>query len=135
MVDEEEGPLIFTIVENHFLNIERLKSRRITSHRPSLIPLVRRASLVKELLEEKLTSPTLESRKTSFEQSDDLPKSGLISPKNSRRLSLQQALDLSADILKEVKNSEEYQKKLIECERKSFDLAPEVEGRIKIVKF
>ena len=52
LIDEEEGPLLFAIVENHFANVEMIASHAQlpTSHRPSLVPQYVKNGLIKDLM-------------------------------------------------------------------------------------
>lgn len=137
LIDEEEGPLLFSIIENHFVNIEKLKKnpKLLESHhphRPSLFPLVKRNSLIRDFIvlnhSNEDNKSLNENRKLSLQpQNYNRRTRCSIQP---RKLSLQQTLNVDQESLNKIKKSSEYIKKVKEYEENSLKLCPKVEGRI-----
>lgn len=157
LIDEEEGPLLFAIVENHFANVEMIanhKKKLPTSHRPSLVAHYVKENLIKDLLlsdmiangdnnsNEEMDEHIADIRKFSMQPSKQMSPN--LSPYDKRhskspvykerKLSLQQSLNLSQDCLQRIKKSDAYIKLLNEYEKKSLMLCPEVEGRIICIR-
>ena len=150
LIDEEDGPLLFAIVENHFEGVEMMSKHANlnTHHRPSLVPQYIRSSLIKDIMfsdhspaanGKDVNSNDLTfdfNRKLSLQQGlTTLTPNRLRLPQiRERKLSLQQSLNLSQEAMTRIKNSDEYIKKLTEYEKKSLKLCPELEGRIVCIK-
>ncbi len=49
IIDDENGPQLIVIVENHFKTIQKLKEHQHANHRPSLVPLAKRDKLLTKL--------------------------------------------------------------------------------------
>ena len=162
LIDEEEGPLLFTIVENHFANVEMIANKKMklpTSHRPSLVAHYVKENLIKDLLLGDMVAGVGDDNNSnnSNDEFDEhiadfrkfsVQNSNYTSPNTSpfnkihskspvlkeRKLSLQQSLNLSQECLQRIKKSDTYIKLINEYEKKSLKLCPEVEGRIVCIK-
>lgn len=133
-IDDEEGPLIFSLIQNHFFNIQKIKSLPADSiRRPSLVPIVRKTSIIREII---LNSSTVSSSLSENEISsnEELTFGSPRPRRESRKLSLQQALNLSKDSLINLKKSDAYMRKLSIYEEKSIKLSPTIDGRILCIK-
>ncbi|CAF0987732.1 unnamed protein product [Brachionus calyciflorus] len=134
LMDDEEGPLIFSLVENNFVNIQKLKSLPVGStRRPSFVPLVRKTSIIKELML-KASSNTSSFTDVNEPHLDEINYNSMRQRRESRNLSLQQALHLSKDALNNIKSSDSYLRKLSFYEEKSLKCCPIVDGRIICIK-
>jgi hypothetical protein len=154
-IDEEEAPVLFAVIVNHFEKINKMKEAAVDNSpapsaflnkRPSLIPVARRNTLIKELLQ---NNNELPSRSTSNDvnQPDSLDDSSEVSYEvgaiplsgrkmsnrgsSSRKMSLQQVLGLPKEKLNSVKKSEEFMRLIARLEEKALQLAPKLDGRIK----
>ncbi len=109
LIDEEEGPLLFAIVENHFTNVKMISNHNIpANHRPSLVPHYVKESLIKDILLTEAESNNndnendtffsdenefLDFRKFSLQQQKQ--KFPLFSPNNSSTMSPPNSLNHS----------------------------------------
>ncbi len=120
--------------------------------RPSLIPVARRNTLIKELLKSNNELPPTsisndhnltedqEDRVDDFNSEEALGalRSRKMSKRGSscrkmslRKMSLQQELGLPKEKLNNVKKSEEFMRLIAPLEEKAMKLAPKLDGRIK----
>lgn len=100
-----------------------------------MVSIVRKSSIIKELLVNKITSNQNDcDENTADEQHNMEINSTISSRRSSRKLSLQQSLNLSKEEYSSIKNSDAYLAKLSEYEEKSLRLCPKVEGRIVCIK-
>ena len=153
LIDDEEGPLLFAIVENHFEGVELMKKHPVmppNHHRPSLVPQFFREKLIKDIMLSDKTPPKKPvrdinsnyskmidaNRKLSLQQGlTTLTPNRLLLPQiKERKLSLQQSLNLTPEAMHRIKKSDEYITKLTEGEKKSLKVCPEIEGRIVCIK-
>lgn len=114
--------------------------------RPSLVPIAKRNSIITDLLfkTKHIESRPLESVKDEVQLDTTSPlKSNsdkavglrrMSKMQDSRKLSLQQSLNLSQNVLNKIKKSDAYIKKINEFEQVSLKVAPKVEGRIVCIK-
>ena len=133
-IDEEEGPLIFSLIQNHLFNIQKIKSLPTDSiRRPSLVPIVRKTSIIRDII---LNSSTVSSSLSENEISSSEEQTfGSPRPRReSRKLSLQQTLNLSKDALTNLKKSDAYMRKMSVYEEKSIKLCPVVDERIVCIR-
>jgi hypothetical protein len=128
-IDSEEGPLFFTIVENHFKNIKRLRSKNqpLVRRRPSIVPIVRRNSLIKDICFSNEFSKLGLADKGDSQYNYSHSRKSYIEP---RKLSLQQSLNLPQSFLNTIKKSDYYLKMISEYEEEALKLEPKLEGRI-----
>ncbi len=101
LLDDENGPQLIVIVENHFKTIQKIKEHHQTSthHRPSLVPLAKRNKLLTKL--EKVSDGL------HYDQDEE-----------------------EEHFKNHIKESNEYKLKMHEYEVKSMMLKPIVENRI-----
>jgi hypothetical protein len=172
-IDDEEGPLLFSLVEQHFEKVQKLKTESNSTinqnsvttstactnqkttntsnppfRRPSLIPIVKRNTVIKELLEESNSLIHLEDASAaetksnntdeirSIESDDESFKYRLArrTLSGSRKLSLQQSLNIPREVINNVKSSEAFLKRILPIEEESIKLCPRIHGRIRLVK-
>lgn len=137
IVDEENGPQLITLIENHFKTIQQVRDHTSLLHRPSLVSLAQRNRLLFEL-----------SRKPSLTISDQqhLNHHHLAhQTHHHHHLSFHTAAslitrtlhdyhhvvqNLTHDDILHIKESDEYKTKMHEYEEKTMALKPVVEGRI-----
>lgn len=145
-IDDEEGPLLFTLVETHFENIKKLKTIpniSLKSKRPSIVPIVKRNSIIKELLirnkqiDPKCVSPKLlKAEEESNYSSGARARAGskFVNRRESRKLSLQQSLNIPSNVLSNLKKTDQYMKALYVAEADPLKVCPKVENRIICIK-
>ena len=119
-----------------------VSSTRTPSHRrPSIVPLVKRNSLIKEIISN--TFETIPDNAPGSPASLSSINSDEFSPSSSyqrrgssfmRKMSLQQTLNMPKEIINTVKKSDVFLKRISIIEEESIKLSPKVEGRIRIIK-
>ena len=147
IIDEENGPQLINLVENHFKTIEQIQNHEHLAHRPSIVSLAKRNKLIVELSKQKnftfhnghdhqhttttttpsTTTTSTSSHHISFHSAAVFITRTLTDYHNAvlRALTHEQIL--------EIKESDEYKLKMQEYEVKSLSLHPVVDNRIHCV--
>ena len=130
---------MFSLVHNHFENIKKVKELPFdATKRPSLVPIVRKSSIIKDLLSKKSSSSSVYGNLSENDISSTEELSININStrvrRESRKLSLKQSLNLTKESLTNIKKSDAYIRKLSEYEDKTIKLNPKIEGRIICIK-
>lgn len=134
LIEEENIPVLYNLVENHFKTVAKLKQNRtLQKFRSSLVPLVVVNRLINNLSEDpnilpedlkSTESPAVNHQKLNFANAAYLI---------SRVLSHKQKI-LSRKQRMHIKQSEKYKEKMNEYEERSLMLAPQVENRIICIR-
>jgi hypothetical protein len=123
---------------NHFENLQKLKSMpraSVSFRRPSLVPITKRNSIIKDLL--------IKNRKINLNENDEQMESKFAQLDikrrfsklpESRKLSLQQSLHLPQQVLTNIKKTDDYINKLSELEEITLRVCPKIEKRIICIK-
>lgn len=124
-IDEENIPVLVSLVENHFKTIQNLKTNHFRERlRSSIVPLFLVNRLINRLSEDpnilKNESPTETPTKLNFHNAAFLITKVL--SHKQRTLSKKQRLI--------IKQSDKYTEMMKEYESKSMQLSPQLEGRI-----
>jgi hypothetical protein len=174
-IDEEEAPILSAIVVNHFENIVKLKEAKVTGStttstttilnsratssnnrskslrykRPSLVPMARRNTIIRDLIlnsNDPVTTDSAESEDTAEadnaftaeamatlrqqqqERNQALKRGYSLS---ARKVSVLQTLGVSRERLNSVKKSTEFIKLIVPFEETAIKLCPKVDGRIR----
>jgi len=123
VIDEESGPTLFTIVENHFKAIEQIKANVIPQHRPSLVSINKRNRILEEMLK---TSPAIKQNNISFHTIAKIVMNTIsgYQSHHHRHDSI-----IHNEIIN-IKDSDEFKEKIRKHEERSIRLQPEIENRI-----
>jgi 5'-nucleotidase len=130
LIDEENIPMLYNLVENHFKAINLLKTKTFEKFRSSLVPLVVVDKLVTKLSEdpsvlsdtdgEERTGPSLWLQKLNFHSTAFL-LTKVLSHKKKTLTRMERV---------KIKQCDKYRNAINEYEEKAVQLAPKVEGRI-----
>ncbi|CAF0939692.1 unnamed protein product [Brachionus calyciflorus] len=130
LVEEENIPVLYNLVENHFKTIGILK-RNTSFHkfRSSIVPLV----IVNRLMHKISQDPSVQLEDS--QSPSDTPRINFYNAALivTKVLSHRQKI-LSRKQRSQIKQTEKYKKKMAEYEERSMKLAPKVEGRIICIK-
>jgi hypothetical protein len=146
IIDDENGPQLILIVENHFKTIQHLNELKekqdaqtspLHHHRPSLVPLAKRNKLLTKLGQ----NPNELHFDEKHEHHDSSLKNhhhhlsfhtaaSIISRTLTEYHHITHPTHLSHDDIMHIKESTEYKTKMHEYEERSMQLKPIVEGRI-----
>lgn len=140
IIDEENGPQLINLVENHFKTIQQIKNNESHSHRTSIVSLAKRNKLIVELSKLK----NLKFQNGHDAENNQMP------PSKHHHVSFHSAAvfitrtlseyhnavlrALTHEQIIEIKESEEYKLKMQEFEIKSLSLHPVVDKRILRLK-
>ena len=135
IIDEENGPQLINLMENHFKTINQIQNHESTSHRPSIVSLAQRNKLIVELSKQK----NLKIEKGVDHSNQNNHHHHHISFHSAAVFITRTLSDyhnavlrlLTHDQIAHVKESEEYKSKMQEFEEKSMALAPAIDNRIK----
>jgi 5'-nucleotidase len=129
LIDDENGPELFTIVENHFKTIEQLKSNQNLLHRPSLVPLAKRNYILNELMQKHM--------KTDLNNNNNNEINNNLSSNSKPKISFHTAskvitscLKAQKDVIHKIKESDEFKSRIQNYEKESLLLKPICENRI-----
>ncbi len=134
IIDEESGPQLITLIENHFKTIEQIKAHEEPAHRPSIVSLAKRNKLIVELSKE----PNLKISNNHAHHHHLHHHHHHISFHTAAAFITRTLTDyhnavirlLTHDQITHIKDSHEYKSRMQEFEEKSMSLNPVVEGRI-----
>jgi hypothetical protein len=140
IIDEENGPQLINLVENHFKTIQQIKNNESHAHRTSIVSLAKRNKLIVELSKQK----NLKFQNGHDAENNQMP------PSKHHHVSFHSAAvfitrtlseyhnavlrALTHEQIIEVKESQEYKLKMQEFEIKSLSLHPVVDNRILCLK-
>ena len=140
IIDEENGPQLINLVENHFKTIQQIKNNELHAHRTSIVSLAKRNKLIVELSKHK---------NLKFQNGDN-DENNQIAASTHHHISFHSAAvfitrtlteyhnavlrALTHEQIIEIKESEEYKLKMQDFEIKSLSLHPVVDNRILCIK-
>ena len=132
IIEEENIPVLYNLVENHFKTILKLKNQSLVKFRNSIVPLCTVNRLINKLSYDPEVLPQAES----MEKPDKI-----VSKLNFYNASflITRVLQAKQKILSRrerliIKQSEKYKQKIKEFEEKSMQLAPQLENRIVVIR-
>lgn len=123
VIDEESGPSLFTIVENHFKTIQQIKSNVHPHHRPSLVSINKRNRILEEMLK---TSTTIKQHNISFHTIAKIVMNTI----NGYQSHHHRHDSIIHNEIINIKESDEFKEKIRKHEELSLRLQPEIENRI-----
>ena len=121
IIDEESGPSLFTIVENHFKTIEQIKANQHPTHRPSLVSINKRNRIIQDILKD---SHAIKRNNISFHTLAKVVMNTLNDYHTVQHHNL-----IHKEIV-QVKESDEFKERIKRYEEKAMQLKPETENRI-----
>lgn len=135
LLDEEEGPLLFTIISGFFEKVDKIKTQcscsKVLAKRPSLAPRARRLTIIKEFALREL------HKQQSFDDGLLSDEPHVVDPTPTRRRSsLNQTgeLDLPKDAIRCAKNNEECIQLISTYEKECLKMSPQLDGRITCIQ-
>jgi hypothetical protein len=136
LIEEENIPMLYSMVENHFKTVNKLKENRsLEKFRCSIVPLVLVNRLINTLSDDPSILPVRENdspvNSSANLQTMNFPSAALIITK---LLSQKHKAALSRKDRIKIKQSDKYKKKIKEYEEESMKLEPRVEGRIVLIR-
>jgi hypothetical protein len=126
-IEDEYVPLLFNIVENHFDSIRKLKQNKNSRLRSSVIPiykvnqLIRQCSTSLELCKEEIEAEKISKTKLTFRMVANI----IYETIKLQRLIINTRKEKSL-----IKQTKTFKRLVNEFEKKSLELAPEIDGRI-----
>ena len=122
--------MLFNLVQNHFRTVRQLKNDVNARLRSSIVPLfvinhlIRRCSYNPEIFKEEITKKTKDKTRISFKTAANIIY---------KTIKLQRLI-ISRNDKKIIKKSTQFKQLVSEYEKKSMELAPEIDGRIICIK-
>jgi hypothetical protein len=133
IIEDENIPVLYNLVQNHFKTISKLKKNQtLVKFRSSIVPLC----IVNRLINRLSHDPDVLPPAESIEKPDKIePKLNFYNAAFliTRVLQAKQR-SLSRRERLIIKQSEKYKQKIKEFEEKSMQLAPQLENRIVIIR-
>lgn len=126
VIDDENGPILATIVENHFKTIEQINNHVEGLHRPTLVSVARTNKILLELCAKQYGHPKHEHHELNGSSWHAI--SDIVAKKVPNHHSLLEKY--THEEILSVKESDEYKRRILEYESNALLLKPSVDGRI-----
>jgi len=130
IIEEENIPILYNLVQNHFKTISNLKiDIKLDKFRSSIVPLCIVNRLINKLSNDPDVLPVEASLEKKEHKINFYNSAFLVTRVLSHK---QRSLSRRERLI--IKQSEKYKQKMKEFEEKSMQLAPQLENRIVVIK-